>query len=263
MPNEDRDLTIHTTGVYNHDQGLLNIVVMCHFYSNDDLVYSASSLRIRGEIPHSSIGSIQIRCPAPPSNVSSWNLLKLERPQSLPMATQLVGSIVKPVKISSYETEKFPVCNAPSSVHDEFPSYEAHGTQRTRKGAENKHQYKYNMSICSATARSNRQELVEWIEYHRLVGVSHFFLYDTAFVPAERGRLSAALSDYVRQGMVTIEDWPYENCVRHMASGRPVWWYEDPVPTMHTLFQPPRAIAQTAGTNVPSFRPCPLIYCHN
>jgi len=59
------------------------------------------------------------------------------------------------------------------------------------------------------------------------------------------------LSDYVKEKIVTIVAWPYENCVRHMASGHLTFWFPDIDKTGDTLnvetFRPPRAIAQTAA----------------
>ena len=44
-------------------------------------------------------------------------------------------------------------------------------------------------SVCAATSRGHRKEhkdlLIEWIEYHRLLGVEHFFIYDTYLQESE------------------------------------------------------------------------------
>lgn len=36
----------------------------------------------------------------------------------------------------------------------------------------------YNISICSSTVSRSKIRLVEWIEYHRMIGIDHFFIYD-------------------------------------------------------------------------------------
>jgi SAM-dependent methyltransferase len=46
--------------------------------------------------------------------------------------------------------------------------------------------------------------LREWLEFHRIVGVERFFLYNHASVDEHRD----ALAPYVEDGLVTVEDWP-------------------------------------------------------
>jgi hypothetical protein len=106
--------------------------------------------------------------------------------------------------------------------------------------------YRYGLSICTATARANRFHLIEWVEYHLLAGVDHIFLYDTSTSKSSRGSLADMLAAHVAEGSVTVVPWHYQNCVRHMASGRGTWWVESNT-SGHIHFQPPRAIAQTAA----------------
>ena len=105
---------------------------------------------------------------------------------------------------------------------------------------------KFNLAICTATARGDRDELVEWIEYYKLMGVEHFFLYNTMMLKRKRMDLSRTLSDYIAEGYVTIIPWPYANCVDGMASGRWTGWPEIGV-RGNVYFFSPRAIAQTAA----------------
>lgn len=51
--------------------------------------------------------------------------------------------------------------------------------------------------------------LPEWIEYHRLVGVQHFFLLCHDDDPAERERAGGVLNRYQREGLV---DWGFHDC---------------------------------------------------
>lgn len=44
----------------------------------------------------------------------------------------------------------------------------------------------------------------EWIEFHRLVGVDHFYLYDNQSEDNPR----AVLANYIEKGIVTYFDWP-------------------------------------------------------
>lgn len=59
------------------------------------------------------------------------------------------------------------------------------------------------LSIC-ATYRDVAEYLREWIEFHRIVGVDHFYLYDNGSEDDHR----EALAPYVSDGIVTVHDWP-------------------------------------------------------
>ncbi len=62
---------------------------------------------------------------------------------------------------------------------------------------------KYNLSIC-AIFRNEAPYLKEWIEYHQLIGVDHFYLYNNRSID----RFKKVLEPYVKQGIVTLIDWP-------------------------------------------------------
>ncbi len=72
-------------------------------------------------------------------------------------------------------------------------------------------------AIC-AVFRDEAPYLAEWVEFHRLVGVEHFFLYD------DRSRDSGreVLAPYVRDGLVTLT-----KCAMPLASGGQGWAYAD------------------------------------
>jgi hypothetical protein len=62
--------------------------------------------------------------------------------------------------------------------------------------------------------------LAEWVEFHLLLGVEHFYLYNNNSVDDYKG----ALEPYIRAGVVSLAEWPalpafptsYEDCVaRH------------------------------------------------
>ena len=46
--------------------------------------------------------------------------------------------------------------------------------------------------------------LIEWIEFHRLVGVERFFLYNNG----DRGPQRELLAPYVEEGLVELHEWP-------------------------------------------------------
>ncbi len=62
--------------------------------------------------------------------------------------------------------------------------------------------------------RNDAEYLREWIEFHRLVGVERFFLYNNGSTDAHR----RILEPYVTQELVSVEDWPHQ---LFPAVGRP------------------------------------------
>ena len=80
------------------------------------------------------------------------------------------------------------------------------------------------LSVC-AIYRDEAPYLREWIEFHRLVGVERFYLYDNGSTDGHR----EVLAPYVADGAVVIHDWPvrpgqvpaYEHCLaEHGAESR-------------------------------------------
>lgn len=76
--------------------------------------------------------------------------------------------------------------------------------------------YKYNVAIC-AIFKNEAKYFLEWIEYHRLIGVDHFYLYNNF---SDDDYLEI-LASYIEQGVVTLIDWPikygqkqaYDDCL--------------------------------------------------
>jgi hypothetical protein len=62
---------------------------------------------------------------------------------------------------------------------------------------------KFNLAIC-AIFKNEAHYLKEWIEYHRFVGVDHFYLYNTG----STDQFLNVLSPYVKEGVVTLIHWP-------------------------------------------------------
>ena len=59
--------------------------------------------------------------------------------------------------------------------------------------------------LALATAyRDDAPDLREWIEFHRLMGIERFFLYDNGSTDDHR----EVLAPYVREGTVVVHDWP-------------------------------------------------------
>jgi len=73
--------------------------------------------------------------------------------------------------------------------------------------------------------------LAEWIEFHLLTGVEHFFMYDNGSTDSSR----EALAPYVEEGIVTVHDWPerpgqhgaYDDCAqRHRLDSRWIAFFD-------------------------------------
>ena len=69
-----------------------------------------------------------------------------------------------------------------------------------------KQEKKYLLSICSVFKNEDKI-LKEWIEYHRLVGVDHFYLYNNS----STDKSLEILQPYIEQNLVTLVDWPDQN----------------------------------------------------
>ena len=77
--------------------------------------------------------------------------------------------------------------------------------------------------VC-AIFRDEADYLEEWIEFHRLVGVERFFLYDNGSTDG----FGDVLAPYVREGTVVLHDWAhgqqygaYDDCLaRHGSESR-------------------------------------------
>ena len=81
--------------------------------------------------------------------------------------------------------------------------------------------------VACAIFRDEAPYLAEWIEFHRLVGVEHFYLYDNG----STDQPAAVLAPYLGRGWITLRAWPvpfhhgaarqaYADCldgVRHRA----------------------------------------------
>lgn len=63
---------------------------------------------------------------------------------------------------------------------------------------------KYYISVC-AIFKNEAMYLKEWIEYHLLVGIEHFFLYNNM----SDDKYLDVLSPYISSGVVTLIEWPY------------------------------------------------------
>ncbi|NGX39784.1 MAG: hypothetical protein KR126chlam1_01117 [Chlamydiae bacterium] len=63
---------------------------------------------------------------------------------------------------------------------------------------------KYYLSVC-AIFRNEDRFLKEWIEYHRMIGVEHFYLFNHL---SDDDYLDV-LSPYIKEGIVDLVNWPF------------------------------------------------------
>ncbi len=64
--------------------------------------------------------------------------------------------------------------------------------------------YSYDLSIC-LIFQDEAPYLKEWIEFHRLVGVNHFYLYNNL----SQDHYLKVLKPYIKKGIVDLVEWPY------------------------------------------------------
>ena len=62
---------------------------------------------------------------------------------------------------------------------------------------------KFDVSIC-AIFKDEALYFVEWIEYHKLIGINHFYLYNNF----SNDNFQEVLDPYISDGIVTLVDWP-------------------------------------------------------
>ena len=63
----------------------------------------------------------------------------------------------------------------------------------------------YNCAIC-AIFRDDGEYLKEWIEFHLMQGIDHFYLYNHL----SQDNFREVLDPYIHENIVTLVEWPYE-----------------------------------------------------
>lgn len=64
---------------------------------------------------------------------------------------------------------------------------------------------KYKVSIC-AIFRDEASYIKEWLEFHKIIGIEHFYLYNNF----SKDNYRDILSPYIEKGEVTLIEWPYQ-----------------------------------------------------
>jgi len=75
----------------------------------------------------------------------------------------------------------------------------------------NKQTLKYELSIV-AIVKNEVDYLIEWIAYHKLIGVEHFYIADNTSNDGSR----QLLHKLQQQGILTLVDWPIKNRAQHL-----------------------------------------------
>lgn len=75
----------------------------------------------------------------------------------------------------------------------------------------NNKKYKYNVCIC-AIFKNEARYLDEWIKYHLLIGVEHFYMYNNESEDDYLG----VLQPYINEGLIDLVEWP-QPCAQMLA----------------------------------------------
>ncbi len=68
-----------------------------------------------------------------------------------------------------------------------------------------KYNKKYDFVICGIF-KDEAPFLKEWIEYHKMIGIKHFYLYNNN----STDNYKEVLAQYIKNGLVTLTEWPYD-----------------------------------------------------
>lgn len=79
---------------------------------------------------------------------------------------------------------------------------------------------KYKVTLC-AIFKNEGAYLKEWIEFHKIIGVEHFYLYNNN----SNDDYKIVLKDYIDNGDITLIDWPgdqqqrevYQDCIKRFS----------------------------------------------
>ena len=119
---------------------------------------------------------------------------------------------VRPKVEAAGRWENLPVCKPPATIDKTIPT--------DARPAEKKHK----LAAClwasaSFTTRGNAQavsdtisRLIEWIEFHLLVGFDHIYVYDNTGAHTDEISLESTLFPRFLDSEVTRIDWPYRVC---------------------------------------------------
>ena len=115
-------------------------------------------------------------------------------------------------------------------------------------------QYKYNLSICMIF-RDEGPYLKEWIEFHRMLGVQHFYLYNNL----SKDNYKEVLGPYIKRGIVELIEWDKESTYLGEWDSIQVGAYNDGLNRARTktkwlaILDSDEFLFPTVGNNLPLF----------
>jgi len=74
------------------------------------------------------------------------------------------------------------------------------------RSKEKKKEHKYYLSVC-VIFRDEELSLQEWIEYHLLIGVDHFYMYNNL----STDNFQPILQPYIQSGIIDLIEWPVQS----------------------------------------------------
>lgn len=232
----------HMTALHERESNLhshYSSRAMCHFYSSS----SASNdntlpMHIGTTTSREVYLGVLIRCPLPSALLPRGTNVSRSDTASIP-STDYRISLQWQDGIQQYMTSAFPVCQLVKP-----PMREA-TTESSARSSLSQYRFKFSISVCAAIEDQEQKDdnsIIAWIEYHKVLGIEHFFLYDlsidienegvgtssgaAASKSIDNSNSSVKLSKYIEKGTVTLIPWRYQGCVHKV--GDPLFC-EDPM----------------------------------
>ena len=210
--------------------------ILCHFYYGPNqaskITLPATDLTVHN----------LVRCPFPNFPISNDFRLSLQWKNSL-----------------EDETDSFQVCpqyNITTTNTDDriLPNHTTSTTTTTTTTSTTTSSLpgtnKFKLSVCTVTSRMylSYKRIVHWIEYYRIMGVDHFFIYDTTLnITSSTNNttsyesLGEFLKPYIDMKIVSVISWPYKGCVDNglLDCSGPILGYNNKSRSYEAVFTPP------------------------
>ena len=104
----------------------------------------------------------------------------------------------------------------------------------------NLHKYKSfkDLTLMSTIVRNEDEYIIQWIEYHIILGIDKFIIYDNSgnkndnpssgnlLGKGKYSNLYALLSNYVNSGRVIILDWPFDEKFQETHQNHTIWAFK-------------------------------------
>ena len=175
---------------------------------------------------------VMLRCPLP--NILSMRN-SVNATQNNPSANSFRIALQWQGSPKHDMTSTFPVCQLTKP-----PPLSESSSDQTFIATSRQNRLKFSVAVCSTLEEKQHVDdnsIIAWIEYHKVLGVEHFFLYDLSTHAMKQANTSSSetaanatgyikLGKYIESGTVTMIPWRYHGCVD--ASDDP-FFCEDPL----------------------------------